>query len=271
MNIVDPLTYNVKITNPDGTPTPEFLRYLLQRSNLVQNTVPDTRKITPIAPLTGGGDLSQDRVIGLADSPVGPGTYGDATNVAQITVDEFGRVTAALDVPITGGGGGGGDFSQISRFDVSVAASTFTFTAIPGTFDDLQLVIQGEVAGSTGVTLNFNGDVGSNYDWRVENRLGTGTGSGDTKASVGDITPTSVTSYPSSFKTDIYGYANATFFRGFFTKSVSSVLGGGGNNLLSQEGMGVWKNNSTAITSILVTTASALQPGSSLVLYGRGT
>jgi len=42
----------------------------------------------------------------IADSAVIPGTYGDATHVAQFTVDQDGRLTAAANVVVTGGGGG---------------------------------------------------------------------------------------------------------------------------------------------------------------------
>lgn len=38
------------------------------------------------------------------NSGVTAGAYGDASNVAQVTVDQFGRVTAATNVAITGGG-----------------------------------------------------------------------------------------------------------------------------------------------------------------------
>ena len=42
----------------------------------------------------------------LDNTAVTPATYGDATNVAQITIDAQGRITAAADVAISGGGGG---------------------------------------------------------------------------------------------------------------------------------------------------------------------
>lgn len=42
---------------------------------------------------------------GLSPTGVAAGTYGDATNVGQFTVDQYGRITAAVDVPITGAGG----------------------------------------------------------------------------------------------------------------------------------------------------------------------
>jgi len=41
------------------------------------------------------------------------GTYGDATNSAQITVDANGRITGITNVSITGGGGGGGGLADI--------------------------------------------------------------------------------------------------------------------------------------------------------------
>jgi hypothetical protein len=45
--------------------------------------------------LTGGGDLSANRTIALADTAVTIGSYGSATQVATFTVDQQGRLTAA--------------------------------------------------------------------------------------------------------------------------------------------------------------------------------
>lgn len=61
--------------------------------------------------LTGGTGIAvtpdpivETGVIALESLAVDPsGTYGDATNVSQITVDAQGRVTAAADVPIVSG------------------------------------------------------------------------------------------------------------------------------------------------------------------------
>ena len=42
---------------------------------------------------------------GCCSGSVRPGTYGDANDVAQITVDKCGRITKILNVAISGGGG----------------------------------------------------------------------------------------------------------------------------------------------------------------------
>ena len=40
--------------------------------------------------------------ISIADTSVTIGTYGDATNVGQFTVDKQGRLTQAANIPISG-------------------------------------------------------------------------------------------------------------------------------------------------------------------------
>ena len=40
----------------------------------------------------------------LIDTAVTPGTYGDASNVGQFTVNSKGQLTSAINVPITGAG-----------------------------------------------------------------------------------------------------------------------------------------------------------------------
>jgi len=51
--------------------------------------------------LGGGGNLAANVTIDLANTAVTPNTYGNATNVAQFTVDAQGRLTAAANVAIS--------------------------------------------------------------------------------------------------------------------------------------------------------------------------
>lgn len=113
---VDPLTWQVQITDKDGRPTTLFIR---QWQNLIHLAIStkealdealaanlsvnalQARTITAGTGLTGGGNLSANRTISLADTAVTPGQYGNATQVGQFTVDQQGRLTSAGNVTIT--------------------------------------------------------------------------------------------------------------------------------------------------------------------------
>jgi hypothetical protein len=64
------------------------------------SAVPTTRNVSTGTGLSGGGDLSTDRTIALADTAVTPNSYGSATQVATFTVDAQGRLTAASNATI---------------------------------------------------------------------------------------------------------------------------------------------------------------------------
>jgi hypothetical protein len=118
-----PLVENQKIVTDDGRPTEYFIRFIQQKQNDIGTAVTEAeaetiaiaeidawaaaRDINAGVGLSGGGNLSVDRTINLEDTAVTPDTYGDATNVPQITVDQQGRITAVTDVAISGGGGSG--------------------------------------------------------------------------------------------------------------------------------------------------------------------
>lgn len=57
-----------------------------------------SRNINTSTGLTGGGNLTADRTLALADTTVTPGTYG-GSNIPQITVDQQGRITNASNGP----------------------------------------------------------------------------------------------------------------------------------------------------------------------------
>jgi hypothetical protein len=126
-----PLQWRSPITNPDGTPTPEFMRWAQQRLQDIAAGLTRDQLIEILGGISinagdgliGGGAIDQSRTlhvnpgtglnitadaVTLANTAIAPGSYGDATHVGQFTVDQQGRLTAAANVAITGGGGGGG-------------------------------------------------------------------------------------------------------------------------------------------------------------------
>ena len=66
-----------------------------------RKSLTDERTITAGTGLTGGGNLSANRTIALANTAVAAGSYGSATAMSTFTVDAQGRLTAAGSVTVT--------------------------------------------------------------------------------------------------------------------------------------------------------------------------
>lgn len=78
--------------------------------------------------LSGDATLANTGALTLANTAVTPATYGDANNVGQFTVDSKGRITAAVNVAVSGGGG---TVSNTATLSVPLAAATtLSFAAV---------------------------------------------------------------------------------------------------------------------------------------------
>lgn len=124
----DPLLFQGRIANPDGTPTAEFMRVWLAQRGVNGLTEAEVAAAIAAAEAAvaavnalasvqiGGNGLSiapgpaplgnGNITLSLTDTTVTPGVYGDASNVPQFEVDQQGRVLSVLNVPISTGGGG---------------------------------------------------------------------------------------------------------------------------------------------------------------------
>ena len=96
-----------------------------------------TLTVTAGTGLSGGGTFTTNQssdsavTVNLDDTAVTPGTYGDANNTPQITIDQQGRITSATTVTTAGSGSGGGAAGELSiERDVITATSNQTVFTI---------------------------------------------------------------------------------------------------------------------------------------------
>ena len=111
--------------------------------------------------VTGGNAISvSSGVVSLDNTAVTPKTYGDATNVAQITVDQQGRITGVSNVAISGGGTYGNadvqNFLENGYSTANIIADNITANIITATTEflgDLDGAISVGVFNNTASTL----------------------------------------------------------------------------------------------------------------------
>jgi hypothetical protein len=159
-------------------------------------------------------------------------------------------------------------YEPIASTTLGSAATNVEFTSIPGTYTDLVIVClvqRTTTATNPSLTLQVNGDTGSNYS--MTNLYGNGSSAASARQSSQTMINLSYLSMPSadSFAVhvaQVMSYANTSVFK--------TVLGQAGHATYgAQRTVGLWRSTS-AITSVKVLNDAAANyaAGSTFSLYG---
>jgi hypothetical protein len=124
---------------------------------------PNTAFVIAGTGLTGGGQLTGNVTVALANTAVSAGTYGSATQVSQVTIDAQGRITSASNVAIAisnAAVSGLGTMSTQNADNVAITGGNVTgiggnvTTAIPnGSVTNALLQNSTATLGNTTITL----------------------------------------------------------------------------------------------------------------------
>lgn len=184
---IAPIRWQDKISEQDGTPTPFFQRWcesLLRATGLLgdieenqlgleqrvennEDAIDDisAREVVAGDELEGGGFLGGpgDIEIDHSQSGVTPDTYGNSTNVPQITVNAFGHVTEVVDVPISGGGGSLA-WELVDSWTHSTNVTSVPFTDL-GDYTEIMIIcLEVTLQNNTQRIIQLSSDNGSTYD-----------------------------------------------------------------------------------------------------------
>lgn len=130
----------------------------------------DTLKVGGGTALSAVASATDTVTMNLDNTAVTPATYGDATNVAQITIDAQGRITAAADVAISGGGGGMTDWNltgtsgtteTITDGQTVTIAQGAGITAVSSSADTVTITNTGVTSNVAGAGISVSGATGA--------------------------------------------------------------------------------------------------------------
>jgi hypothetical protein len=152
-------------------------------------------------------------------------------------------------------------YTPIASITLGAAASSVTFSSIPGTYTDLVIAGNGIAAADSGMNLQFNSDTGNNYSTLYIY------GDGSSVVSAREVSQSACTGgrlgvNGSAFIFNIMNYSNTSIFKTVFSR---------GNNaaVLTIATAGLWRNTN-AVTTINIARGGGgdISSGSTFNLYG---
>jgi hypothetical protein len=186
-----------------------------------------------------------------------------------VFVSNFGQTAPAILTGATAGG-----LVKIAKQVVSVATPSVDFSGIPATYEDLVIVINGQLSGSADFVLaSLNNDTAANYQWvrGVFQNAGISYTNGTTTGlAIGLIGGAAAgAAYNDVLEATIYSYARTVFHKRSLSRS--SLRSGTLASAFSDETQTAEWLNTAAVNQVTVRANSGnFTVGTVITIYGRG-
>jgi hypothetical protein len=261
----------------------------------IAGAVANTVNVLAGTGMSGGGALTGNVTLNLANTAVTSGTYGNASTVSQVTIDAQGRVTNAVNVAISIASGNvtglgtmatqnannvtitGGTENAVTYTNVSISsgnatltkvtASTVVATANTAPSSNIGAIQVGANSfNDTGVLANFQSNIAGYNQVTVQNTSTANNASAEFIAynNLGTASTNFATVGINSSNYAGTGSINAPGYGYFLSGSTDMVLGTVGNNAIhfvansaATDAMVVNSNNTVTLQSIAQSTSSS--------------
>lgn len=169
-----PLDNKHPIVDDKGIPNPYFIRLLQERAITLDtkqtaeqvadsiNTFAAATDIVAGVGLDGGGTLDTSPItIDLANTAVTPDTYGDATHIPIITVDQQGRITSASETTFAGSSS---TWTVLASWDFAIDGAVSQLVADVSAYSEVLVTFSLVSAATTGRrAVQVSTDGGTTY------------------------------------------------------------------------------------------------------------
>jgi hypothetical protein len=139
------------------------------------------------------------------------------------------------------------------------AVANYTFSSIPGTYTDLVLVVDGTTSSLEDITVQYNGDTGTNYSITYMSGSGTAAASGR-QSNANQITLGYLGTVQGGTIFQFMNYSNTTTYKTALARANVS-------NWSVAAKVGLWRSTA-AITSIKLAHPNTFLVGTTFSLYG---
>lgn len=156
-------------------------------------------------------------------------------------------------------------YEPIATSTLGSAASSITFSSIPGTYTDLRIVLVGTVTDIVDLIMQYNSDTATNYSYTRLQGNGTAAATDTTSnnANIRISFGNPSTSIPFLITNDIFSYAGSTYKTSLTTFS-------GDTNGAGSVGrtVGLWRSTSAVTSVVMTASGSTWKSGTTATLYG---